>query len=131
MRPQVVAGTSRNQLGTAPKNAAVPVASPPLGGGDEPNVGNHGTVHTTARKLTDEQAAEIRYRVGMGRISQRRAALLYGVSKRTIAGIMAGTLYKRVITPRFEIVAVQPRPTAFEQQAGRRYSLAPERGSAA
>lgn len=48
------------------------------------------------RKLSDQQAQEIRYRVGGVRnLSERAAAKVYGVSTRTIRGIVKGELYAK------------------------------------
>lgn len=81
-------------------------------------------VPSANRKLSDDQAAEIRYRVGMGKLSQRRAALEYGVSKRTISGIMAGELYKHCKPAPRPVVVERTR---FEVQSGRSYSHFPLR----
>ena len=90
------------------------------------------------RELTDEQAAEIRYRVGCGQISQRKAALEYDVSHKTIFGIMAGRLYVKPGRPpakpepvELPRPAIQPlRPLPAVNTSGRSYSLAPSRRSA-
>lgn len=90
--------------------------------------------HPNQRKLTDEQVAEIRQLVSSRKMSQRKAAIEYGVSKRTVAGILSGELYATPTKqngfpaktpPRFEIVSVRPAPTTQEIQAGRAYSLFP------
>lgn len=80
---------------------------------------------STGRKLSDEQVIAIRYRVGSGKLSQRRAAIEYEVSQKTIYGIMAGTLYRLpnpTSAPRFELVEVRP---ASEVQVGRSYASFP------
>lgn len=107
----------RNQTNTSwnrSEKSAVLAASPPLGGGDEPERQNCGTGrHTNQRKLTEEQATTIRYLVGSGKLSMRAAAAQYGVSPKSIAGIMANRLYVAPI--------IEPPPAPID---GRSYGLA-------
>jgi hypothetical protein len=89
---------------TTSEKEVVPLASAPLGAADEPKGQNRiprrrprggrrkGFV-SPSRKLTDEQAVEIRFLVASGKISERKAGREYGVSSKTIRGIMAGKLY--------------------------------------
>lgn len=95
---------------------------------------------STHRKLTDEQAAEIRYRVGgLRQLSERKAAIEYGVSTKTIRGILAGNLYTKPRPPKAEpepdvlpppVRPVLWRPAPVPDISGRSYSLAPSRRSA-
>jgi hypothetical protein len=68
------------------------------------------------RKLTDDQAAEIRYRVGGVRsMTERAAAKFYGVSAKTIRGILADKLYtKPAPKPPVTLVLEEPRALLFE-----------------
>lgn len=89
-----------------------------------------------SRKLTDEQAAEIRYRVGgLRNLSERAAAKEYRVSQRTIRGILAGRLYvkqgrpKRAPSSKPTVLAFAPLPPKAAELPARSYALAPRRSA--